>query len=312
MAKRLQRRIVENKRTLPTLLVASGCVWLLAGVVVGHWWGALACFVATVMLLIQLNKSYALMRVYTPMISSSFLVLSAAACPLFADFQGELVQACWAAYFMLLFHSYQNPVAAGSTYYAYLSISVASLVFVQILCLLPFLWLLQYALLQSLSRRTWYASFFGLLTPYWCWFGGLMIQQDFTPIADHFRSLADWGWPLDVTVWSVGQVGALFLLLLVGTVGVVHYLRQGHLDSIRVSRLYKFFIWATGLVVFALLLQPTFYDRLMPMLLVSISPLAAHYLVFTDTRLTNIAVQAFLLLALLITVYNLCTSSLLF
>lgn len=309
MAKRLQNRIAESKRTLPILISASVCVWLLAGFVEGLWWGALACFVTTVMLLIKLNKSYALIRVYSPMISSTFLVLSAAACPLFADFHGAVVQMCLTIYVMLLFHTYQDATAVGCVYYAYLCVGVASLFFVQMLCLLPFLWMMQGATLQSLSGRTWCASLFGVLTPYWFWACGLVLQQDFTPLVAHFLPLAEWSQPLDIIVWSAGQMGVVALLLLMGIVGTIHYLRQGHLDSVRVRRLYHFFITMVWLVVAALLLQPTLYTRLVPLLLVFVSPLIAHYMVLTHTRLTNVTIQVFLLLALLLTVCNLWTPS---
>ncbi len=308
MAARLQNRIAESRYTLPVLLLATVGVWWQAGFVEGQWWGALACFVATVAMLIQLNKSCALIRVYSPVISCSFLVLSMTACPLFADFHAAFVQMCMVGYILLLFHTYGDTTAAGPVYYAYLCIAVASLFFVQILCLLPFLWLMQDAMIRSLSGRTWMAALFGVLTPYWCWAGVLVLQQDFTPFVAHFMPLTEWSMPLDITVWNIGQMGVMALLLLTSIIGTVYYLRQGRLDSTRVRFLYGFFIGMVWLTVVALLLQPTLYTWLVPLILVFVSPLIAHFTALTDTRLTNITVLVCLLLALLLTIYSLWPS----
>ena len=61
-----------------------------------------------------------------------------------------------------------------------------------------------------------------------------------------------------------------------------------------------------------LLLQPTLYNILTRMLIVFVSPLLAHYLALTHTRITNITFQVLLFMAVLLTIYNLWTSSLLF
>ena len=311
MARRLQNRIAESRYTLPVLIPISLGVWVMEGLTEGLLWGALACFVVTVVMLIRLNRIHALLRIYSPVVSCSFLLLSMAACPLLADFHATFVQMCMAVCITLLFPTYRDKKAVGHVYYAYLCIGVSSLFFVQILCLVPFLWLMQGAMLRSLSWRTWMAGLFGVLTPYWYWFCVQVYLQDLTPLAGHFQPLTVWGEPFDCSAWSIWQWGMVALLFFGGLTGVVHYMRQGYLDGVRVRCLHHFFIGATLLTIVALLLQPVLYGWLVPLLTLFVSPLVAHFAMLTHTRLTNIVVLTLILFALLLTAYNLRVTSLL-
>ena len=54
-----------------------------------------------------------------------------------------------------------------------------------------------------------------------------------------------------------------------------------------------------------LLLQPQHYYYLIRLLIISTSPLIAHYITLTSTRLTNISFILILILSILLTTYNL-------
>ena len=213
---------------------------------------------------------------------------------------------------LMIFRTYQDGTSVGSSYYAYLCIGLASLSFVQIVCLIPLLLLMHGVVLHSLSWRTFFAGFFGLLTPYWFWTCWSVYQQSIDQITDHFMALTEWSQPFDFSAWDGSQVAVLLLLALISVIGIVHYIRTSYLDRIRVRQLYHVFSWSVLLMFACLLLQPTLYNILTRMLIVFVSPLLAHYLALTHTRITNITFQVLLFMAVLLTIYNLWTSSLLF
>lgn len=310
MTKLLQNRISESKLTLPVTVLCVTGVWLLAGLTQGDWWASFACFVVSTYLMIELNNSNALIRIYSRMVSCVFLVLSAVACPLFASTEGAWVQVCVVGALLMIFRTYQDGTSVGSSYYAYLCIGLASLSFVQIVCLIPLLFLMHGVVLHSLSWRTFFAGFFGLLTPYWFWTCWSVYQQSIDQITDHFMALTEWSQPFDFSAWDGSQVAVLLLLALISVIGIVHYIRTSYLDRIRVRQLYHVFSWSVLLMFACLLLQPTLYNILTRMLIVFVSPLLAHYLALTHTRITNITFQVLLFMAVLLTIYNLWTSSL--
>ena len=107
------------------------------------------------------------------------------------------MQFCFTAAIVLLFQVYQQPYATGRTFFSFLFIGVASLVFVQSLCYVPVLWLLMSTQLQALSWRTWLASLLGLAAPYWFMALWLMVPVaqpedwaiDLSPLAEHLAAL---------------------------------------------------------------------------------------------------------------------------
>lgn len=312
MIKRLQNKLSESKFTLPITILYIIGVWLLSGLILNHWWVPFACFALTTYVMVELNNSNALIRIYSRMVSCAFLALSGAACFLFSSTSGAIVQLCVATSLLLLFHSYQNKEAMGLSYYAFLCIGIASLAFVHIVFYLPIVWIMQLLVIQSLSWRTYIAGILGLLTPYWlvcCW---LIYQQDFGFLSAHFQSLACFSMPLDFSQWTLGQIMMVVLLIIVSAIGITHYLRTSFHDRIRVRQLYNFFIWSVVLTFGIMCLQPHLYDTLVRMLIVFVSPLIAHYIALTNTRITNATFQALIAFTLLLTAYNLWTSSPLF
>ena len=285
-------------------------VWLLSGLFTGHWWIQFVCFALASYLMVEMNNIHALIRVYSRMVSCTFLVLSCCACFLFPSVSGAVMQLCFIGALTVLFTTYQDRQSAGAIYYAFLLIGLASFAFVQTLWYLPPLWLLMGTHLQSLSWRTWGASLLGLLTPYW--FGALWMiwQEDFTPLADHFSTLIPHLSPLTSHLSPLTSCLTFFVLLSI--TGIVHYIRKHHDDKIRIRMIYGFFIWLNLLTIVLLLLTPQNYDGLLRIMIVTTTPLIAHFTALTSTRLTNAYCCVLAAIALLLTAYTLWTSSSLF
>ena len=289
---------------LPVTAVYVVLVCLAAGLLEGQMWTSFALLAVSSFLMMQLNNANALIRVYSRMVSCSFLVLSAMSTFLLSDPAYGGVQLCLVAFYVLFFRAYQDKRAVGSIFYAFLMLGIASIWFVQILFFVPVLWILLYTNVLAGSARTFFASILGLVLPYW--FVEVYYVYIGEPLAlmPHFMTLAEFR-TLDLSLpWTGPQLAAAALVLLFTIVGVVHFHRNSYMDKIRTRMLFEIFTaMAVSTVVF-LFLQPQHVNCLLGMMIVSISPLFGHFVALTRTRLTNISFFVFLLLTLVVTAYN--------
>ena len=259
--------------------------------------------------MVLLNNSNALIRIYSRVISVTFLVLSCMACFLFPSLYGNLTQLCIVAFYLILFQSYQDKAAAGLTYYGFLCIGLTSLTFVHILYFVPFLWILMLSCLQSFSLRTFFASLLGIITPYWlgiCW---LVYQGSLPLFVDHFAPLIRFHTPFDFSILNNSQTTTFAFVILLAVIGTVHYWRTYYSDKIRTRQLFVIFIWIDLLTVAFICLQPQYYDPLIRILIINTAPLTGHFIALTHTKITNITFCLICITALLLTGYNLWMSS---
>ena len=147
--KRLQNKVSESKLTLPIVSLYAIGIWGLYGLAQEGWWIQFGSFFLSAFLMLVLNNTNALIRIYSRIVSSSFLVLSCTACFLFPFISEAICQFFFIAVYLILFLTYQDKASAGLTYYGFLCIGLASLCYVHILCYLPVLWLLMLIKLQK-------------------------------------------------------------------------------------------------------------------------------------------------------------------
>lgn len=309
MKELLQNKISGSRLTLPVILCYAIGIWLLGGLIQKQWWIQFGCFLLTTYLMVLLNNSNALIRIYSRVISVTFLVLSCMACFLFPSLYGNLTQLCIVAFYLILFQSYQDKAAAGLTYYGFLCIGLTSLTFVHILYFVPFLWILMLSCLQSFSLRTFFASLLGIITPYWlgiCW---LVYQGSLPLFVDHFAPLIRFHTPFDFSILNNSQTTTFAFVILLAVIGTVHYWRTYYSDKIRTRQLFVIFIWIDLLTVAFICLQPQYYDPLIRILIINTAPLTGHFIALTHTKITNITFCLICITALLLTGYNLWMSS---
>lgn len=301
-----------SKLAMPITATYAAGLWLICGLITHGWWVQFVLFAIATYLMVELNNINALIRIYSRMVSCSFLALTCSACFLFPSIPGAVVQITVIGAFLLLFLSYQNTQSAGVIYYAFILWSIATIASVHLMFYLPLLWLLMATHLQSLSWRTWGASILGFLTPYWvgcCW---LVWQGDFTPVIEYIGPLTDFQISLQFTRYTVGQIAVFALLLTLTIIGTVHFIRQKHFDKIRIRQIYGFFIWMNLATALYVTLQPQHYDVLIRIMFVCTAPLIGHFLALTHTKVTNIAFMVLIIVTLAVTGYNLWMSSFLF
>ncbi len=312
--KRLQNRIAESRYALPLAALYVMGVWYLYGAVEQKLYIPFATLIVSTYLMVELNNANALIRIYSRMVSCSFLMLTTMASFLFSSLRCELVMLCVITFYTIILHTYQDKSAPGLAFYAFLSLGIASVIFVKILFFVPFLWLLMGFRLLAFSPRMFIASLLGLIAPYWFILPWCFYRGDLSWLTAHFTELTTFeqlfgGLPMvvDEHLWIT-----IAFVIFVSFIGIVHFLRNSSMDKIRTQMIYEMLIILQLLTITFAVLQPSQADVLLGILIINASILIAHFIALTNTKLTNIMFCILVTLVLLITGYNLWMPSLLF
>lgn len=303
--KRIQNRIAESRYALPATAVVAVAVCVGAGLLSRQLWSQFGCLALTTYLMVLMNNQHALMRIYSRMVSCSFLALSLAANFLFADTGSGVVAVAMTAFYTILFHAYQDKSATGTVFYAFLCVGIASTVQVQILWLVPLYWVLTANKVLAMSTHTLLASLLGLVAPYWFWACYLAYANELPSLGAHFAPLVQW----EATAqWGTIPLPVIITTALIATTGIVgaaHFVHTSFNDKIRTRMIYEFFTIAEAVLAVAIVLQPQLYRLFIPLLIVNTAPLCAHFAALSHTRVSNIVFLALMVLTAAITVYNL-------
>lgn len=302
--KRFQNKIAGSRYSFPVVSAVCGILWILAGLRDNTVWQAFGCIILATYLMVELNNSNALIRIYSRMVSCSFLVFTTMSASAYQSLPTAVAVLCLVGYYLAVFRCYQDNRATGWAFYAYLCIGLASIMYVQILFFLPVLWIIMASNLLAMSIKTFSASVLGILTPYWFMLAYYAATDDIGSLAAHFLALAEFGQIGGYTSLDGHKTATIAFILIAAAIGITHFLRTSSNDKIRTRMLYEIFITVDITAVIFLALQPQHYDMLLGIITVNTSPLIAHYISLTHTRLTNIVTISLIVLAITITVYN--------
>lgn len=310
--KRRQERFALSRFALPVTAIYGALATLAAGVIEQELWlQTTALFAATIMM-VFMNNRYSLIRVYSRMVSCSYLVLMTMATFLFPSIHGAIIEVAFIAACIFLFNAYQNPHGAGAVFYAFAMIGISSIFFVQILYYVPILWFILATNILALSTRTIAASIIGLIIPYWFVAGYYASTGNMQAFIDHFCDLAKFGKLFDYSMINNHQAVTFIFIAILGITGTIHFLRNSYNDKIKTRMLYESFIaFEIATIVFTIL-QPQHFDFLLRILIISTAALIGHFITLTHTWITNIAFHLIIVITLLITAYNLWMPSLTF
>ena len=302
--KRLQNRIAESRLTLPITALYGILMWTAEGLFTNNRWLQFVLFVISTYLLIELNNKNALIRTYSRMVSCSFIVMTLASFGLSESVGGNILQLCVIAFYTLLFNCYQDRKSAGFTFYAFIFIGIASLVFVQTLFFVPFLWIIMMFNIQSLSIRTFCASILGLIVPYWGLGFYYFIEGNIQDMGNHFIELTQFGTFAQFMNISTGKILTFVYVATIALIGSIHFIRNSYKDKIRIRMLFNLFITMDLLSAIFIILQPQHYDFLIRMMIINTCPLIGHYITLTKTWITNISVYIIIISSVLLTILN--------
>lgn len=304
-----QKEIATNRFTLVIVSIFAAIVWvmhefiaqdeeshnLFSLTLIG---GFLLCALA-VYLMAELNNRFALLRISSRMLSSSLVMLCAAASMLHHLSPSHLMLICAVASYFPMFASYQRPYATTRIFLEFLFVGLASYLFPQVLYLIPFYWIVQ-AMLRAMTFRSWVASLLGIITPYWFLVTYAYITNDLQLFTDHFNDIITVEMPsysmLSLKQIMVGAFSLVFFLL-----GSWDFYQKKHLDKTRIRCNY-YAVSLLGAVSFVwLLLQPQYFNLIIPFCLVHTSMLGGHFIALSYGKVQNIIT---IILTVLVTVLS--------
>lgn len=289
---------------MPVMALYAVAVWVSCGLLTNILWLQFACFVVSSYLMVELNNSNALIRIYSRMVSCSFIVMMCMSTFLLQSDGAMFLSICMVTMFITMFMTYQDQQSMGWTFYTFLSLGIASLVDVKIVYFAPVLWIAMFFHLKSLTLRTFFASIMGMLCPYWFLSLYLIYMNDVTPAVEHFSKFIDFCTVADFSQIPVAALMSMGYVFALSVIGIVHYLRNRINDKTRTRMLYNTFILIDIVAIIFIILQPQSYVTLLTVLIVTTSPLIAHFIALTHTKLTNMTFIAIVIVALVLTLTN--------
>ena len=305
--KRTQNRIAENRLLLPMTSLLALLIFGVAGLAGSQAWKQLPFLAVSVFLMSELNKVHALIRIYSRTISSSFLVLSVIGSFLYPDYSYGLIQLCLVAFYTAMFGAYHSIRSVKRVYFAFLCLGIISVFYVRILFIIPFVWMMMAFSLHIFHVRTWTASLLGLLTPYWFGTVWLFYQSDSHLLTKHFSDLLPSDAFFDYDLLPLRQRIISVYLFLLFVIGGIHFYRKKYMDKLRIRLLYQVFATMNLLLWALLVIQPAHSDYLIPLIIVSTAPFIAHFVTLTNTRFTNLAFLAIILITFTLIGFQLWT-----
>lgn len=307
MIKRTQNRIAESRWALPICAAYTLLICLISGLFSEGIWAQLALTAIATLLMVELNNRNSLIRIYSRMVSCSFLVMTMMTPHKIESIDGCIVSMCFVAFYLALCNAYQDKKATGYVLWAFAAIGVASIVWIQILLFIPVLWVLTATNILAMSLRTFVTSILGVIMPYWFLFAYYIYIGDIMPIVDHIATIANFEPLFIYKNCSINDFLPLCFIILLAITGSIHFLRTSYKDKIRTRMIYEMFITMSVATIVLILLQPQHANIATHLLIISTAPLIGHFLALTSTKITNIASLAIMATALVITALNLWT-----
>ena len=307
MIKRTQNRIAESRWALPICAAYTLLICLISGLFSEGIWAQLALTAIATLLMVELNNRNSLIRIYSRMVSCSFLVMTMMTPHKIESIDGCIVSMCFVTFYLALCNAYQDKKATGYVLWAFAAIGVASIVWIQILLFIPVLWVLTATNILAMSLRTFVASILGVIMPYWFLSAYYIYIGDIMPIVDHIATIANFEPLFIYKNCSINDFLPLWFIILLAITGSIHFLRTSYKDKIRTRMIYEMFITMTVATIVLILLQPQHANIATHLLIISTAPLIGHFLALTSTKITNIASLAIMATALVITALNLWT-----
>lgn len=157
--KKIQHVCATSRYALPVTLIYSVLMLLPAiGINIANQVLAFLLITVATFLMVELNNRNALIRIYSRMVSCSFLVLMMMSRFLLGDYRNGIVAVGIIVAYLILFKAYQDKQSMGLMFYASVIIGFTSFAWIQVLVFMPVIWIFSIFNLQCMSVRSWIAS----------------------------------------------------------------------------------------------------------------------------------------------------------
>lgn len=305
MVKRLQNRIAQSRWALPITIIYGLVVCLTVELLGYGQWMTFALLLVATLMMAELNNGYSLIRIYSRMVSCSFMVMITMSLTLFESVTVAVVMVAFIAFLLLIFRAYQNPGAVGWVFYAFVALGISSIVFSKSLLFVPVLWVIMAVNVLCFSPRTLIASLLGIITPYWFVAAWLIYQGNISYLGTHFLSALQFGTPFQFSILNIHQLLTFAFVLVLAVIGAVHFFLYSYQDRIRIRLMYETFVVLDACAVIFAILQPQYFDEMLGMSIVTTATLIGHFLALTHSRLSNITMFVLAGVTLALTIFNL-------
>lgn len=306
--RRFQSKVTAGRFTLPAAIVIAAISWAVAALLcpeadslttdpqwlrdlttdmLPHWLLLTVSFLLHCgigLFLINLNNTFALIRVRASVQSAVYFLLIAA-CPFMHEaLSGLLCTACYLTALQLLFASYREEQTSGLLFHSFVLAGIASIIAPPYLLLAPLLWI-GASSFYALNARSLAASVVGFAFPWWLLLGYSILAGDLTDFFSHVSEIQFFR-PIGTGFGAIPGAALLFMFLLFA-VSAVHCIVAGYEDKIR-TRTYLYFLIFLGLALYIyVFLQPFLFVSFCPMLLCITGILTGHLFALTNSRLSN-------------------------
>lgn len=309
--RRLQTQITAGRFTLPTVILACILCWIVTSFLlpdlpvkesgyslwndarslcIPTWANRLvsfALYALTGYFLIELNNTFAIIRMRASVQTSLYFMLITACPGMHLLYAGDVASVAFILSLYFLFKSYQQMWPAGYLFHSFVFIGAGSLLFPQLLFFTP-IWLIGAYNFKSLTPQSLCAAFIGLSVPYWFLLGYAIFYKEMDLFYQPFIELGTVH-PIDLLhgfpLWQLVTLGYLLILFIVST---IHCIAAGYEDKIRTRSYLHFLIFLNFCIFLFIILQPAHSLNLLPPLLIGVSVLVGHLFVLTNSKVSNL------------------------
>ena len=201
--------------------------------------------------------------------------------------------------FFPLFATYQQPNPL-LTFVTYLLVSVASLVFPQLLWLVPVYWFIQ-GYFRAFSLRCCIASLLAVMVPYWFYGGIAVLTASLPDFLAHCQEVISFQ-VYDYTQLNLRDLILYAFILLLHLTGAIDFYIHQFMDKTRTRIIYNSLIIYGIIIAIWIGVQPQYFSILLPMLLLATSIIFGHFFTLTHTRFSHIYCLILMVLAVAILV----------
>lgn len=309
--KSFQKAIVTSKFTLPAVAVLSIIVWALTYTFSAYAFSAhqhecllwhiipeyvttgipsfisgfVSCILA-VYLMAEFNNKLVLLRISSRMLSTLLGILLTASAFIHQFQPAHIVLLLTLVLYFPFFDSYQSHSSMPQIFIAYLLVSISSMFFPKYLLLIPIFWIGQ-IILRSFTLRTFGASVFGCILPYWLLFGTAFVNDELSSTWSHFIGCFSFSTP-DFSQWSLSQIAVTLLTLILAIFGIVDFYQNSYRDKTRARITYNIIVLFVIVSFVFLILETSHFNEIFPIVLINTSIISGHHFAQSNNRFSNI------------------------
>lgn len=266
---------------------------------------AIACFAVSTTMMVALNNSNALIRVYSRMVSAAFVAFTLTM-PSWIDSTKMLpMQCCFAVFLYMIMSVYHDSTQKGRLFYCFMFIGVASIICPPSLLLLPVWLLCLFTCIVAPSLRQIIAALLGIVYPWLIYFVWVFLTGNIDSFVARAQEVLTLQPVFSYENLDIIAIAPVLLFNLVVIISSLHFFLNAYTDKLRTRQIFEFLIMMHFFLLLAMVLQPNYIFELFAFQLCVGSPVAGHFIALSSSKLSNLTFIVITLSTLAITAYNL-------